>query len=234
MRPASHLRPLVLGLMVAFGLTQVNARADITIAAGTDYLYTQPGTYYTFPSPIGVQPLVGNPVYAGGTDTVVDRLQNADATTGAPINTQITGLSLLGTGAYSGLSVTLDPNNLANDTGTMSFTVTSPIVVGEISGTIVDTLNVYYVVSIPGVAPVYGHELFTSYGYWQAYLTDSGLVLNFQIIIDTHVDPNGRHIVSSFIPEPSSWFMLLSGGLVVVPAYFMRGRRRARSSCSAS
>ena len=125
--------------------------ADITIPAGTDYLYTQPGTFYISPARSGSMPLVGNPVFPGGTDTVVQRLGDADATTGAPIDTQLIGLSLVGTGTSADLSVTLDPTHLADDTGTMSFLITTPIVPGtEIGGTITDTLNVYYLVSIPG------------------------------------------------------------------------------------
>ncbi len=69
-----------------------------------------------FPPPIGLIPLMGDPIFQNGSDTVVQRLADADATTGAAINTQLTGL-----GRRGGLSVALDPANLANDVGTMSF-----------------------------------------------------------------------------------------------------------------
>ena len=156
----------------------------------------------------------------------MQRLTDADATTGAPINTQLTGLALVGTGANSGLSVTLDPAHLANDVGTMSFLVTSPTTPGtEIHGTIADTLTVFYQVSIGGVPVATGVEQFTSTGTWEAFLpAGANEVTNFKIILDTHVDPaNGQHVVSSFaVPEPSTWIMLAAAGLIV-PAYAVGG-----------
>jgi hypothetical protein len=228
MQKASHFPWLVFGLVVAFGLTPTVAHtqaADITIPAGTDLLYTQPGTFATFPAPIGTVPLVGNPVLPSGADTEVQRLADADATTGAPINTMITSLNLLGPG---GLSVTLDPANLANDTGTMSFLLTTPPTPGtEVGGTIIDTLNVYYLASIAGVPVATGHESFTSTGTWEAFLpVGTSEVTDFKIILDTHVAPGFAHVVSSFpVPEPSTWIMLAAAG-VMVPAYAVRRRRR--------
>lgn len=233
MRTTSHTRWLVFGLMLAFGFTPAVARAqsaDITIPAGTDYLYTQPGTYANIPG-VGTVPLMGNPIYPGETDTIVQRLADADATTGAPISTMLTGLSLESAPPYPPgfVTVTLDPA-LAS-TGTMSFAITTPIVPGtEIGGTISDTLTVNSLVSIIGAAPILVTENFTSSGRWQAFLPDgSNEVTNFQVIIDTHVDPvNGVHIVSSFpVPEPSTWIMLVAAGLIVPACAARRGRRRA-------
>lgn len=226
MRTTSQMCRLVLGLIIAFGFAPTAKSADITIPAGVDYLYTQAGSYFDFPAPIGPQPLFGNGIYAGGSDTVVQRLSDADATTGAAISTQITGLSLVGPPG-SGIKVGLDPANLANDTGTMSFLVTSPVVAGkEIFGTISDTLNVYFVASTPG-GVIIDHELFTSYGFWEAYLpAGKNEVMDFKIIIDYHITSGGEHIVSSFVPEPSTWAMLAAVG-VIVPGYV--GWRRRRS-----
>jgi hypothetical protein len=82
MRPTIRVCRLVFGLLTAFGFIASVARAaDITIPAGTDFFYRQPGTLYN--SPMGPVPLFGIPVFPGGTDTVVDRLADADATTGA-------------------------------------------------------------------------------------------------------------------------------------------------------
>jgi len=215
-------------LLTSVFAPKVSAQLDITIPGGTDFLYTQPGTLYN--SPFGPIPLVGNPVLPGGTDTEVFRNGDADATTGAPITTQLLSLNLVGTGAFSGVSVTLDPNNLPNDTGTMSFSVTTPVVPGtQIGGSITDTLNVFYLATLPGGGTVTGEEMFTSSGTWTAFLPAGATeVTDFKIIIDTHVDPSGDiHIVSSFaVPEPSTWIMLLTAG-VIVPVSTRWRRRRA-------
>jgi len=233
MRVTFHIRWLVSGLMMVFGLAPAVSGADITIPAGTDLLYTLPGTFYNFPAPIGTQPLVGNPIFARGADTLVQRLADADATTGVAIDTLLTGLSLHGTGAFSNLFVTLDPahfhDNVNDNTGTMSFLVTSPVTPGTVvSGTISDTLNVYFQAAIPGDGTVFGHELFTSSGTWRAFLPANSNevdITTFQIIIDIHIDPNSVHVVTS-LPEPSTWIMLAAAGLIV-PAYAVRrGRRR--------
>jgi hypothetical protein len=49
---------------------------------------------------------------------------------------------------------------------------------------------------------------------------------SFRIVIDTHIDPNGVHVVSSFVPEPSTWAMLVAAG-VMVPGYARWRRRRS-------
>ena len=231
MRPILRVHALACAVLLTFAFAPAYS-ADITIPAGTDNLYTQPGTFFDFGGSIGIVPLVGNPIYANGTDTIVQRQGDADATTGTPITTQLVGLSLLGTGNYSNLSVTLDPNHLANDTGTMSFLVTTPITPGtEIGGTITDTLDVYFQASRAGVVIATGHEHFTSSGTWEAFLpVGSNEVTGFAIILDTHITPGGRHIVSSFVgsgvvPEPSSWILCAIAG-VVVPTY--AGWRRCR------
>jgi hypothetical protein len=229
MRPIFHIRPLACAvLLTSLFAPAVRAQeGDITIPAGTDFLYTLAGTVYQ--SPNGPIPLFGTPTFPGGTDTMVMRLADADATTSAPIDTQITGLNLMGPPG-SGVTVTLDPNHLGDDTGTMSFAITSISTDGVVMGTIADTLNVFYQANIAG-AIVTGHELFTSAGTWTALLTSaSNEVIDFKIIIDTHVDPQGNiHVVSSFVPEPSSWIMLAMAGLAV-PAYAGWRRRRPRQT----
>ena len=223
MRPTAHTRSIVFALMLGLGILPTVTRAqDITIPPGTDYLYTLPGSFFTFNGT--VLPVTGNPVLPGGTDTAVQRLGDADATTGAPISTQITSLNLLAPG---NLSITLDPGNLANDTGTMSFLTSGPTLPGtEIHGTIVDTLNVYFQVSVAGTVVATGHKFFTSSGTWEAFLPyGSNEVTDFNIILDVHTAPDAQHIVTS-LPEPSTWVMLLTAGMIV-PAYKKWGRRRA-------
>jgi len=216
-------------------LTSVFAPAvsaqDITIPAGNDFLYTQPGTFANLPA-LGIVPLVGNPVLQGGTDTEVSRLADADATTGTAIGTQLVSLNLLGTGTFSNLSITLDPTQPPS-TGTMSFLTVGPTVPGtEIGGTITDTLTVFFEATLSGVVVARDTKTFTSTGTWEAFLpAGANEVTDFKIIIDTHVDPqNGVHIVSSFVasvPEPSSWILCAIGGLVV-PAYAGWRRRQTR------
>jgi hypothetical protein len=230
MRPILRICSFACAVLLTFGIAPtVSAQAqDITIPAGTDFLYSQPGTVATLPG-IGRIPLVGNPVLPGGTDTEVDRLGDADATTGAPISTQLLNLNLMGTGPFSGVSVTLDPAHLADDLGTMSFLVNTPVTPGrEVFGTISDSLTVYYLVSVPGMPDVTGVEHFTSFGTWEAFLPAGATeVIDFNIVIDTHIDPTGDvHVVSSFaVPEPSSWILFAIGGLAV-PAYAGWRRRQ--------
>lgn len=111
--------------ITAWGLC-VNARADSCgpgapcVVLGSDYLATASGTYITWPG-IGVIDLMGNPIGPGNTDTIVQR--TADATiNGAAIPIQLTALSLESTAPVEGstIYVTLDPDYLSSDTGTIS------------------------------------------------------------------------------------------------------------------
>jgi hypothetical protein len=109
----------------------------------------------------------------------------------------------------------------------MSFGITSINPSGVVLGTIFDTLNVFFLANIAG-SVITGHEQFTSTGTWEALLLPgSNEVVDFKIILDTHVDPTGDiHVVSSFVvPEPSTWVVLATAGLIV-PAYTLRRRRR--------
>jgi len=232
MRTTPHLRWLVFGLMMAFGFAPAVTHADIIIPNGTDFLYTLRPTFFDFGPPIGNVDLVGNPIFPGGTDTIVKRPDDANATTGAEIMTQITGLSLVGHTPVGDVSVSLDPDRLADDKGTMSFQATTPVIPGilqVIGGTITDTLNIFWIANIPGIEPVRGEEHFTSQGTWQALLladqNGQGVVSEFKIIIDFHVDPKGQHTVTS-TPEPSTWIML-GTACVIVPGYARWRRRRS-------
>jgi hypothetical protein len=144
------------------------------------------------------------------------------------IQTQLTALSLVSTTPVNGgnVTVTLDPSHLADDTGTMSFVVTTPTAPGTlIGGTITDSLNVFFQANVPGVGPVFGHEDFMSSGTWQAFLPiGSSTVTGFRVLVDNHTAPGAEHTVSS-VPEPSTWLAWAMVGLVA-PLYARWRRRR--------
>lgn len=115
-----------------------------TVALGTDYFETQPGTVFN-----GI-PLMGDPFGPGATDTIVQRL--SDVTIGSSGSLMLTGLQLESIspatiGAFSGpIFISLDPANLTNDTGTISIGGSTA------GGTFTSALNVYFdVCTAPGV-----------------------------------------------------------------------------------
>src|SRR5690242_6007139 len=114
MRKTSHLRWLVFGLMMAFGFAPAVTHADIIIPKGTDYLFTKEPTFKDLGDPLGIVVIVGFPSFQYGTDTVVQLLEHANATTGAQIQTHITGLTLVGNSKIGPVFADLDPNHLAD------------------------------------------------------------------------------------------------------------------------
>jgi hypothetical protein len=132
-----------------------NEPTEPAVACGTDYFQTSPGTFFTFNgTSVGPQ---GVPFGPGVTDTVVQRtsdiLLNVPPT--AP-NLLITGLQLESTAPVSipgvgtiPIFVSLDPANLANDTGTMAINGTTA------GGTLTSNLHVFFgVCTAPGVMGV--------------------------------------------------------------------------------
>jgi len=95
------------------------------VALGSDYLQTQPGTFFNFGPGIGVVNFMGLPVGPGATDTIVQRQSDAVINSGS-IPIQIVALSMESTapvnvgGSFFDVFVTLDPANLGNDKGMMS------------------------------------------------------------------------------------------------------------------
>jgi len=135
----SNILPLIVTAIGGIGCS--SASAD-TINLGSDYFQTDPGTNFTFGAPIGVVNFTGVPIGPGQTDTIVQRQADATINPGvAPtglttvaqvaalpnsIPLQITALSMESTapvnigGSFFDVFVTLDPSNLANDTGSMA------------------------------------------------------------------------------------------------------------------
>jgi hypothetical protein len=108
------------------------------VAAGTDYLMTFPGTQFNG-IPLTGYPIVGAP---GGADTIIQRTSDTVINGGFQSNLQITGLSLAN--VADDIFITLDPADLALDTGTIN-------VMGSLAGGTFDsTLNVYFDVCMGG------------------------------------------------------------------------------------
>jgi hypothetical protein len=189
------------------------ARAD-SISSGTDYFQTQPGTFFNFGLPIGVVDFRGVPIGPGSTDTIVQRLNEPTLTPGgaaAPVNTLLTNLSLestapvsLGPDSYD-LLVTLDPNNLANDTGTLQVSLNT----AGTGGTFTSFLDVYFEVTFQQVggptnpiSPSYGYLALTSANptdwsttpptassAWLVYGPDDGSAADQAANVHTGLDP---------------------------------------------
>jgi hypothetical protein len=102
------------------------AYAQNFVVAGSDYFQTQDGTQFAFDSPIGLVSFVSNPIGPGGTDTIIQRLDNSNLDSPAPVSIQVMALSMKSAspvnigGLPFDVFVTLDPGNLANDTGTIT------------------------------------------------------------------------------------------------------------------
>ncbi|HEX5327886.1 MAG TPA: PEP-CTERM sorting domain-containing protein [Acetobacteraceae bacterium] len=100
-----------------------------SVACGSDYLLTQPGTKFNFPG-IGTVHFVPDPTGPGLTDTIVQRQDDA-VINGAPIPTQLVGLSLNSSGAvniggnFYDIHLGLDPGH--SSTGTIQ-------IAGDLSG----------------------------------------------------------------------------------------------------
>src|SRR5512132_2823764 len=116
--------PIALGAAVFLSVGQADAD---TVALGTDYFATIPETFFTLPTGI-VVPLTGNPIGPGNADTIVQRTQDVTIVGSGQMGPTVTGLqmtalSLVSTNPVPGLGtvfITLDPANLALDTGTMT------------------------------------------------------------------------------------------------------------------
>src|SRR5258708_18024089 len=115
---------LVLGFSMAVSAADIDPTIP-SVALGSDYFATQPGTHFNFGGGIGDVNLMGLPIGPFNTDAIIQR--RADAPLGGTaIPIQIVALSLKSTapvnvgGSFFDVFITLDPANLANDTGTMS------------------------------------------------------------------------------------------------------------------
>src|SRR5260221_6761218 len=134
---------LVLGFSMAVSAADIDPTVP-SVALGSDYFATQPGTHFNFGGGIGDVNLLGLPIGPFNTDTIIQR--RADAVLGGqPIPIQMVALSLKSTapvsvgGSFFDVFITLDPANLANDTGTMSIAGNTTA-----GGTFSSALNVFF------------------------------------------------------------------------------------------
>ncbi len=226
--------------IVAFaGAAAANANSAEVVVLGTDYFQTTSGTYFTFDG-YNV-PLIGDPIGPGYTDTIVQRTQDI-MIGGSPGSIQLTALSLESAGPIPGLGapiyVTLDPNNLANDTGTLTISGNAT------GGTFSSTLDVYFdICTAPGSGGVGcaagatpigdGNVVLTSPDTaWSPTSPSSAVIVtgplgdqdanehtglgagqvDFFPDLTTHSGPGAVHIVmTADVPETTTWLMLLAG-----------------------
>jgi len=212
------------------------------VVLGSDYFATQAGTFFVFPG-VGSVSLTGNPIGPGITDTIVQRQANATIN-GPSIPIQITALSLEGTVNAVPIFVTLDPLNLALDTGTMTID-------GSLAGgTFTSSLDVFFDVCLAagsgGVGCANGStigtgtiDLTNAGATWsptpppggclvtgpvgdQAADCHTGLDSNQDdfFLVGTNAEcsaANGCHVVSNATPEPNS-LILFATALVGLAA----------------
>src|SRR5713101_9100767 len=166
--------PTLLTVLLVLGLSMGASAADIdptvpSVALGSDYFATQPGTHFNFGGGIGDVNLLGLPIGPFNTDTIIQR--RADAVLGGPaIPIQMVALSLKSAapvnvgGSFFDVFITLDPANLANDTGTMSIAGNTPT-----GGTFSSGLNIFFQAHFQ---PVGGGSAFDVFN--QVTVTSSG------------------------------------------------------------
>jgi len=119
--------------------------AETFVAKGSDYFQTAPGSFFVLGG--NNIELVGNPIGPSNTDTIIQRPENIPLNDVTPSEIKITALSMESATPVPGLGevyVTLDPNHLANDLGTINIDGTAA------GGTFNSTLNVWFDVCTGG------------------------------------------------------------------------------------
>ena len=141
--------PALLTVLVMLGSSMSAGAADIdptvpSVALGSGYFATQPGTHVNFGGGVGDVNLIGLPIGPFNTSAIIQR--RADAVLGGPaIPIQMVALSLRSAapvnvgGSFFDVFITLDPANLANDTGTMSIAGNTTT-----GGTFSSAVNVFF------------------------------------------------------------------------------------------
>jgi hypothetical protein len=230
MRRTSHKGVLVCALALGLAFVPPAARADIL--AGTDYLTTT-SAEYDFGDSIGTVDLQSNPIGPGNTDTIIQRQSDA-VINGPSVPFLMTALSLESTapvnigGSFFDVFFTLDPSNLANDTGTLS------IMGSPSGGTISSTLDVFFEIQFtplapgPAPSPMFGEATLTGTGTWTSAPPPGSVDPSddFFPLLDQTTALFHHSVEPAVIaPEPCAWIYWI-GAALTAPLYIPLRRRR--------
>jgi hypothetical protein len=157
------LLPVLAALVCSIAATAADLDPTVPTAAfGSDYFSTGSGSHFNFGGGIGDVNFIGLPIGPFKTDTIIQR--RADATLGGPaaIPIQIVALSLKSAapvnvgGSFFDVFITLDPANLANDTGTMSITGNTTS-----GGVFSSSLNIFFQAHFQPVSTGFAFDVFS-------------------------------------------------------------------------
>jgi hypothetical protein len=210
-------------LAIASG-TVTRASETEGVLAGTDWLVTLPGTFVVVSGT--TVPMMGNPTFPGGPDTIVTRLSDMIVSdvvnSNADTATMMTMLALKSTapvnfgGTFFDIYVNLDPGHATQ--GTLNFTQT---VAGEgiDEGTFSSFFDVFFDINLtpagqPQAPCVIGANCFAS----EAQLNGSGSwtddTTNGVFIVGNvnYAAPTENHVAMQIpTPEPASLLLLMLG-----------------------
>jgi hypothetical protein len=227
---------LLWGVLAIASQTVTRAAEFEGVQKGTDFLVTLPGTFVVVNGT--TVPMMGNPSFLGGPDTIVQRLTdmvvsdviNSQATTA----TTMTLLALKSTapvnfgGTFFDIYVDLDPGHVTNGTLTLTQTVAGE---GTPEGTFTSFFDVFFDIDLtpagqPKAACVIGANCTAS----EAQLNGSGSWTDdttngvFLVGNVNYAAPTENHVAMQ-IPTPEPGTLLLLGSALVALSLRLKLRR---------